>query len=243
MVVGMCMGSFLNCCAYRMCHSLSIIKGRSMCDSCGHTLSALDLIPVVSYLLSGGKCRYCGKKLNPQYLISEIVSGLVYLLVVLRFGLTLETVEYLVLSSLMLCASFADLEDYIIPDILIILGIINRIVFIILSNNFLSELLSSLIGGFGMAIPLYVLVIVMEKILKKEAMGGGDIKLVFMLGLYLGIPESLFGIIVACIVGIIFAYSSDALHKQFPFGPSLCVGYFISILCGSTLISWYLSLF
>jgi len=243
MAFGLCMGSFLNCMAYRMCHGLSIINGRSKCDHCQHVLGVVDLIPIVSYLITGGKCRHCGKKINPQYLISEIVSGIVFLLVVNRFGLTIQTVEYLILCSLMLCASFADLEDYIIPDILIILGIINRIIFCILSNNFLSELLSSLVNGLAIAIPMIILVIVMEKILKKEAMGGGDIKLMFMVGLYLNIPQSIFSILVACVVGIVFAYSIGKQREQFPFGPSLCIGYFISLLYGNMIISSYLNLF
>jgi len=243
MLFGLCMGSFLNCCAYRMCHGLSIVKGRSECDRCKHQLGVLDLIPVFSYLLSGGKCRYCGNKLDPRYLFSEIVSGVVYVLIVVKFGLTIETIEYLILCSLMLCASFADLEDFIIPDILIIIGIVNRILFCVFSNNFLSELLKSVINGTVMAGSLLILVIVMEKILKKEAMGGGDIKLVFMVGLYLSIPQSLFGILVACVVGIFFAYAMQRQHEQFPFGPSLCIGYFISLLYGSAIISWYLSLF
>lgn len=243
MTFGMCMGSFLNCCAYRYCHDLSIFKGRSKCDYCDHVLGPLDLIPIFSYLFSGGKCRYCGAKLNIRYLVSEVISGLAYVLVIKRFGLTIETIKYIILVSLMLLASFADLEDFVIPEICIVLGIINRIVFIFLSNNFQSELLNSIIGALCITVPLIILVIVMEKILKKDAMGGGDIKLVFMLGSYLSFAEGLFSMLVASFVGILFAVISNKKDEQFPFGPSLCLGYFISILYGSSIISWYLSLF
>jgi len=243
MIFGLCMGSFLNCLAYRICHNLSIVKGRSMCDHCGHVLGPLDLIPVFSYIFSGGKCRYCGKKLSSRYVFSEIITGLVYCVVVYRYGLSLETIEYLILSSLMLLISFADLEDFLIPPQAIILGLINRFVFICIRGNFLSELLSSVIGAIGISLPLYLLVIVMEKILKKDAMGGGDIKLVFMLGSYCSIGQGLLSVLVACIVGLIFALISNKRNEQFPFGPSLCIGYFISILFGTGIVYWYLGLF
>jgi len=243
LVWGMCMGSFLNCAAYRMCHGISIAKGRSKCDSCGHILGPKDLVPVFSYIFSKGKCRYCGASLSPIYVISEIVSGIAFLFIVLRFGWTLSTIELLILVSLMLCASFADLEDCIIPDILVILGIVNRVIFILLSKNILSELKQSAIGGFCVAVPLYLVVIVMEKILKKEAMGGGDLKLVFMLGLYVSIGQSLLAILIACFSGIIFAYASKKAKQQFPFGPSLCLGYYITLFFGEAIIASYLSLF
>ena len=127
-VFGSVMGSFLNCCAYRICHDMSIVKGRSMCDHCGHVLGVLDLVPIFSYLFSGGKCRYCGAKLSIRYFFSEVIGGLTYLFIVMKFGLSLECVKYLVLCSLLLCASFADLEDMIIPDRLIVLGLVNRLV-------------------------------------------------------------------------------------------------------------------
>jgi len=241
--IGMCMGSFLNCLAYRMCHGLSIVKGRSMCDKCEHVLGPLDLVPVFSYIFSHGKCRYCGEKLSIRYPLSELISGLVYLVVYLKFGLTIYTIEYLILVSLMLAISFADLEDFIIPDSFIVLGLINRIVFIGLSSDIKGAAISSIIGAFSITVPLILLVIVMEKILKREAMGGGDIKLVFMLGSYVSIAEGLLAVLISCVVGIVFAVISKRTNEQFPFGPSLCIGYLVSMLYGSVLIDSYLSLF
>jgi len=242
-VTGLCMGSFLNCCAYRMCHGISVTKGRSRCDRCGHQLGFKDLIPVLSYAFSGGRCRYCGERLPAMYPVSEIVSGLVFFLVVYRYGLSVFAAKYLVLAMIMLCASFADLEDFVIPDVLIVLGLVNRLVFALASGNFLYELKSSIIGALAISVPLYFIVIITEKILNKEAMGGGDIKLVFMLGSYLSFGEGLLGLLLSCVCGIGFAYASQKTEEPFPFGPGLCIGYFISILYGSNIIDSYLGLF
>ena len=242
-LLGSIMGSFLNCMAIRICHNVSFVKGRSVCDECGHVLGPLDLIPIFSYILNRGKCRYCGAKLSARYLISEIVAGLSYLFIVIKFGLTLETIKYLVLVSLMLAISFADLEDYLIPDRFIVVGLINRLVFILLGSSIKQELISSLIGGLVISLPILIISIIMTKILKRDAMGGGDIKLFFMLGTYFGIGENLLSVLMACIVGIIFSVITKKTKEEFPFGPSICLAYYITILFGSSIVNWYINLF
>lgn len=242
-VLGAVMGSFLNCVAYRICHNMSIVNGRSKCDVCNHTLGVRDLIPIFGYILNKGKCRYCGTKLEIRYLISEIVSGIAYVFIVHKYGLTIETIMYLILISLMLCISFADLEDYLIPDRLIIFGLINRLVFILIGNNIKSELISSLIGGLSTSVPILILSIVMTKILKRDAMGGGDIKLFFMLGTYFSISQNLLSILLACVIGIIFSIITKKIKDEFPFGPSICLAYFITIMIGTGVINWYMGLF
>ena len=250
-IIGLVMGSFLNCMAMRISRHESIL-GRSHCENCGHELGFLDLIPIFSYIFSKGKCRYCGQKISIRYPISEIVSALVFVLIVKEFWFTRETIEYLILASICLAISFCDLEDFTIPNVLIVLGIINRIVFILLGNNIPSELLNSLISGLIASVPVLVLSIVMDKILKKDTMGGGDIKLLFMLGLYLAtgsttltIGLNLVGLLLSCVIGIIFGVISTKGEKgkAFPFGPSICLGFLLSLLYGSRIVIWYLSLF
>ena len=244
-IFGSVMGSFLNCYAGRICHNMSIVKGRSHCGSCGHVLEPIDLIPIVSFLLCKGKCRYCGAKLNIRYLISEIVSGFAYVLIVDKFGFSLDTLEYLILVSCLLAISFADLEDFLIPDRFIIAGIINRIIFILMGNDVLSELSRSFVSGLVLGGGTLILVVVMEKIMKKDAMGGGDIKLLFMLGIYYSLYLDLLGLLVSCIIGIIFGIidTKGERGKIFPFGPSICMGFFIVLLVGEPLLKWYISLF
>ena len=242
-VLGAVMGSFLNCCAYRICHNMPISKGRSECDNCKHLLGPLDLIPLVSYLISGGKCRYCGKHISIRYPLTELISGLLYCLIVYKFEISLETIKYLVLISCLLCASFADIEDFLIPDRLIVIVLINRIIFILLSDDILSELLNSVIGALCITVPLIILVIVMSKVMKREAMGGGDIKLFFMIGSYFPVLENLLALLISCFIGLLFATITKQKDNEFPFGPSICVAYFITLMVGSYILSSYFSLF
>ena len=243
-VFGTVMGSFFNCFATRICHEKSIVKGRSECDACGHVLGALDLIPIVSYVISGGKCRYCGAKLSIKYPISEAIGGILFVLIINRFGFSIETIEYLVLACILMGISYADLEDFLIPDRFIIAGIVNRLIFILLGNDVLSELLRSVISGLVMALGVLILVIVMEKVLGKEAMGGGDIKLLFMLGMYSSLYLDLLGLFTSCVIGIVFGLLMTKGRKEmFPFGPSICLGFLLALLYGEPLVALYLSLF
>jgi len=256
-ILGSVMGSFLNCTAIRIVRRESFVKGRSHCMSCGHTLSPLDLVPIFSFIFLRGKCRYCGAKLNPRYLIAELLGAGTYFVTVLCLGFSLQTLELLILSSIMLCITFADLEDFIIPDGLVLAGIICRIPFVLLSGSVGKTALSSLLGGVCVAVPLLLIALLMDKLLKKESMGGGDIKLFFMVGLYLGWQRTLVALLFACISGILFGviYKAKASKAEnnvedeevpagaFPFGPSIALGAYLSYLMGNALLSFYIGLF
>lgn len=267
---GTCMGSFLNCAAWRICHEESVFKGRSHCAKCNHTLGFADLIPVFSFLSLKGRCRYCGEKMAVRYLIAEIISGLVFASIVLTFGLTIKTAELLLLASVLLCITFADLEDYLVPDRLIIIGIVIRLIFAVCAptESILMELLNALIGGAAVAVPLLIFVIVADKVMGRATMGGGDIKLIFMIGLYFNWKISLLIMIMSCFIGIIFAAiskviaaknfeeeteetdeeeltDSEILRKNglIPFGPSMALGTWICLYVGDIIVNWYSGLF
>jgi len=246
-LLGACMGSFLNCFAWRIVHKEPVWKGRSHCDACGHVLGVRDLFPVFSYLFSHGTCRYCGGKLSARYLWSEIVSALVFVSVVLRFGLTAETAQFLLLACALLACSFADLEDYLIPDRFILFAIAVRLVFILLSGDILHNLWLSFLGGISVSGAILVIVLIMEKILKKEAMGGGDLKLMFVIGLYLGWQKNFLCLMFACVAGILFYFlqssSKRSPEKLFPWGPSIAIGAWAAALFGDAILQWYLGLF
>ena len=238
------MGSFLNCVAMRVLSGESVVKGRSHCMSCGHRLGALDLIPLLSWLLLRGKCRYCGSKISARYPISELVLGTVYVLILAKYDLTLRALELIVLCSILLCITLCDLDKHIIPDRFIVIGIINRIIFILISGNIFEELKLSLIGAFSVSLPLLVLSLILDKILKKDTMGGGDIKLFFMAGMYFAWSVNFLVLFMSAIIGIFFGLLSKKNEKnQIPFGPAISIGYFFGMLVGSELISLYLGLF
>ncbi len=272
---GLCMGSFLNCAAWRIVHEESVLHGRSHCAKCDHPLGILDLVPLFSYICLGGKCRYCGQKIAFRYLLAELLSAAVFLSILVGLGFTMQALEAAFLAALLLCISFADLEDYLVPDRLIIAGIAGRVVFAIASGiyegDLWKELLNTVVGGFAVALPLYLLVIIADKVMDKETMGGGDIKMIFMIGLYFRWQCSLFIMIVACVFGLIFGIVNNARQKDeepievpdasapteeilaaieaneeqklIPFGPSIAAGTWVAMFCGSFVVDWYQSLF
>ena len=131
-LLGACMGSFLNCMAWRVVHGESVLRGRSHCDVCGHVLTAGDLIPVVSYLVHRGRCRWCGAKLSARHVWGEAAAAVTFTALLLRYDISLQMLEALLLACVLLACAFADLEGYIIPDRFVAAGAILRIPFFFL---------------------------------------------------------------------------------------------------------------
>ncbi len=254
-VLGAVFGSFINCAAWRIAHGESFLKGRSHCAECGHELKALDLVPVFSYLFLRGKCRYCGKKISPRYMFTELLLAAAFVGIVLRFGISGETLRYLGLSVILLGLSLVDLETYRIPNGFIIAGIIWWAVTIplVLPRDGASGLSawigpslgvtvqSSLLGAFVIAGAMLLFSLLFDKITGKESLGGGDIKLLFVVGLYLGLAVGFFNLILSCITGLLMV---ALLKKQrIPFGPAIAAATYISLLAGPAVVGWYTGLF
>ena len=248
-ILGACMGSFLNCYAWRVVNGESVWKGRSHCDECGHVLGVRDLIPVLSYLMSHGKCRYCGAKLSIRHLIAELVTALVFVSITLRYGFTLQTLQYLLLACALLACSFADLEAFLIPDRFLVFAAVVRVVFIFLTDDPVSELVKALIGGAVISAAVLVIALIMGKLMKTDVMGGGDVKLLFVIGLYLGWQRNFFCLILACVLGALFGLaalrkkkSEEEEGRQFPWGPSIAIAAWAAMLWGTEIIQWYVEL-
>lgn len=243
---GACMGSFLNCMAWRIVHGESVLRGRSHCDECGHVLAARDLVPVLSYLFSRGRCRYCGAKLSSRHVWAELISAAVFVSLLLQYDISLQTLEAWLLASLLLACSFADLEGYIIPDRFIAAGIVLFIGSLFFAPFPLHRALDGALGGFAVVGVLLLLVHAMEKRLGREAMGGGDLKLLFVTGLFFGWKGNLFCLILACLIGIVWALlaarKSGESGRPIPWGPSIALGAWVTALVGERVINWYLSL-
>ena len=146
-LLGACMGSFLNCAAWRVVHGESVLRGRSHCDVCGHVLAPRDLVPVFSYVFSHGRCRYCGAKLSPRHAVGEAVAALVFVSLLLRYDISLRTLEAWAVACLLLACAFADLEGYIIPDRFIAVGVVLFIVTLFFVPDPGKRALDGLIGG------------------------------------------------------------------------------------------------
>lgn len=240
-VLGLCCGSFLNCLAWRMTHDESVMHGRSHCTTCGHVLGVKDLVPVFSWLSTKGTCRYCGEKVSARYPTTELACAVVYVSILLRYGLTLQTVELVAFASVLLVLTLTDLDSYIIPNETIIAAIVIRVAYLALTG--FAGWQDALVGGVAVGGSILLLSLVMDHVLGRDSLGGGDIKLLFVAGLYFGWQQCLFLIIMACVLGIVMGAARGAGRgKAFPFGPALAVSCWITMLVGDVAIGWYLGL-
>lgn len=248
-IVGLVMGSFANCMAMRIVAGESFIKGRSHCPGCGHTLAPRELIPVFSWLFQKGRCRNCGMKISARYPLSELMMALLFTGIVLFYNVTPKTFMFLILTVILAIAALVDYDEGIIPNGTVIAAIINFVLFtLILGGDILHNLLWGLIGGLSISLPLLIFVLIFEKMIKKESMGGGDIKLFFAIGLYFTWQANLLMLIISCITGIAFYFiynlgKPSSKGKPFPFGPAICIACYICSLVGASFVSFYLSLF
>ena len=232
-ILGSVFGSFLNCVSDRIIAHEKWWTGRSKCDACGHTLGVLDLFLVFSYLLLKEKCRYCGTRLSKTYVCSEALLGILFVIMVALHGtLDLTLLRDLGFVTVLYGLSLSDLKSYEIPDGFILFGIVWWILF--------SFSLQGLVSGFVIAASVLMISLITEKVLKKEAMGGGDIKLFFVVGLYLGMLGSLFNLILACLIGLVFVVGMK--KNKIPFGPSISIATYIFLLYGNEFINWYMHL-
>ena len=239
-LLGLVMGSFCNAWAWRIVNNEKISKGRSHCTSCGHVLGVLDLIPVFSWLFLKGKCRYCGSKISARYPLTEIISCIWYVAMLLRYGITLDCIRLCLTGSCLLATSLVDIDSFELPD-----GFTIAIaVLAMLKAGVHPEQQLDMVIGALMALPLLLIVLIMDKIKQTETMGGGDIKLLAALGLHFGWKAMLFLLISACIIGLAFAaLTRKGKETAFPFGPMLAAAAFFTAVFGDIVINAYLELF
>ena len=244
-IFGLCIGSFLNVCIYRLPASKSIVHPRSMCSNCGTLIAAYDNIPVLSYLWLKGRCRHCQIKFSLRYPMVELLGGLFALGTFLKFGLTLEALIYYLFFTALLVVTFIDIDHRIIPNVITLPGIpiCFAASFALSTITYREALLGILIGGGS----LFLVAWIYSLITKKEGMGGGDIKLLAMMGAIVGWQGVLFTIFVASLVGTIaglaaMLQSRKGMKLAVPFGPFLSIGSMTYIFFGTPLIDWYFNL-
>ena len=241
-ILGLCMGSALNCLAWRIANKKSWTKGKGICPACRHELHTRDLIPLLSYIFSKGKCRYCGEKISPRYPLTELGLAVIFVAVFLRYGFTLYTLDIMVLASCLFTLSLIDLDTMTIPDRFLIIPAVCQLVYAYYYGGFASVWYALwhglVLGGAVLLISLF-----MDKVLKKESMGGGDIKLLFVLGLFLDLPECLLLLVFSCVLGLVIALLLRRSEKAFPFGPALSAGMLLTLMVGAPIVNWYLGLF
>lgn len=256
-IFGLVIGSFLNVCIYRIPRKGSVASPRrSFCPRCNHQLSAFDNIPVFSYIFLRGKCRYCKGRISPRYMIVELLTASLFALMLYRSLLLYHDVRYIALELVVTCTfiafliaiTFIDLEFQIIPNALSYTGLILGLIFalaVALAHKDYRFLTNRIIGGVLGGGIIILIALVGSAIFKKEAMGAGDVKLMGMIGLFLGwwphilitvIGASVFG----SVVGIILMISrGKKMDSRIPFGPFLALAAVVSMMYGEQIWNWY----
>ncbi len=224
-IIGTIFGSFYNVVGYRLPKGESIVFPPSHCTNCNHKLTFFELIPIISYIFQKGKCKHCNQKISLFYPIFETLTGILFVLCYLSFGLTPNIIIALTFVSLMIIITVSDYHYLIIPDEVLITFSLILFIEILLING-INAVLYSILNGVLAFITMYLLKKLGDFIFKKESMGGGDIKLMFIFGMTLTYPIAILSIFVGSLIGLPIALLIIWSKKDhiIPFGPFLAAG-------------------
>jgi leader peptidase (prepilin peptidase)/N-methyltransferase len=241
-IVGACVGSFLNVCVYRWPEDRSVVSPPSSCPNCGTRIKWYDNVPVLGWMWLRGKCRACGTPISIQYPLVELLTAALWVMAAWRFGATWQTLSVALFFTILLGIALSDARTYIIPDQFTLGGLVMGLALsfapggIGWKDAFLGAVL-----GYGL---LWLVAVLGEWAFKKPAMGGGDIKMMAMVGAFLGPMGVLLTIFLGALFGtLIFAPISMRTGKLVPFGIFLALGAAITEPFGQAMIDWYVRSF
>lgn len=244
-ILGTVIGSFLNVCIYRIPEGKSIVLPPSSCPYCGHRIRWYQNIPILSYLFLGGRCAGCRTRISLRYPAIEALTGILFVLILYYFSFSASTLVYWIFVSALVTITFIDLDHQIIPDVISLPGILVGFIcsFFIPWLSWLDSLIGILLGG-GILLAIAWLY---EKMAKREGMGGGDIKLLGMLGAFLGwkaiFPIVFIASLTGTLVGVPLMLSQKGDAKlAIPFGPFLAFAATVYLFWGQDIVYWYLGL-
>ena len=254
-VFGLCFGSFLNVCIYRIPREISLAFPASHCTECKSPIKKMDLVPVLGYLLLKGKCRSCNSAISLRYPLIELLTGMVWLTLFLRYGLTFESAVLIYLFSVLIPVFFIDLDYMIIPNGLVLAGLVAGIA-VFTYNLFIpfqlftpSRWYTPLLGMVSSSGILLIIAVLGLLIYKSgSAMGMGDVKIFIPIGMVLGWKLGLLALFLStflgALVGIALLIAKKAGRKsQMAFGPYIILGSFIAVIGGNQLLDWYFTYF
>jgi leader peptidase (prepilin peptidase)/N-methyltransferase len=248
---GLVFGSFLNVCIYRLPRDLSVVAPRSFCPECGRQIVWYDNLPLVSYALLRGRCRHCAKPIGLRYFVVEFTTAALFALTVFRYGPTIPALKWCVFDAIMVALFWTDLEERILPDELTLGGALAGLIFSIwvavpglfglLSYQWhplAASVVNALIGGFVLSVPVWLLGWLYGRLRKREALGRGDVKLLAAIGVFLGLEDGLFALLIGAVTGSVLGLGyilwkrKDAATYELPFGSFLCFGAVAAPLIG-----------
>lgn len=263
LLAGLLIGSFLNVCIYRWPRDLSVVRPRSHCPSCEKTIAWYDNIPLVSYLLLRRRCRHCGATISWRYPVVELMTGVLFFLYVLALGPTLAALRDCCFGAMLIGLVFADLEERILPDEFTIGGAIIGVIFSywVPVSDFTAQAVLWLIGietpvawrsvaesVLGAVLPAVLLWgggWLYEKVRHREGLGFGDVKLMAMVGAFLGLRGALLTLVIGSLAGSVIGYGyiliarKDASTYELPFGTFLGFAALVASLTGDRMLEWY----
>ena len=242
--LGIIIGSFLTVCVHRLPRERSIVAPRSACPECHQPIRWYDNVPLLSFILLRGCCRNCQASISPRYPIIELTNGVGYVLVFEYFGWGWPAVIYAVFFSALLTITWIDWDHFLIPDVITLPGIVVGLLAasFVLPVGFVNSLIGILVGGGVLLLMAWI----SPYLFGKEGLGGGDIKLLAMVGAFLGWPYALGTLMIASVAGSIVGISLMALKllkkgQYIPFGPYLALGAVVSLFWGPPMLAWYVS--
>ena len=244
-LLGLAVGSFLNVCIYRLPRRESLSNPPSRCPNCGYRLRWLDNIPVVSYLLLGGRCRKCGKGISVRYPIVELLTMGLFILHYTVFDWTLLLAVRLLFACAMVVLFAIDLEHQILPDRITLPGIVAGLIFsLVLPPGIVSALIGAVAGG-GV---LFLIAEAWSRLRNVEAMGFGDVKMLAMIGAFLGIELVVLTFVLSSFLGgiagaVLILSGRGTLASKVPFGTFLAAAALIASLWGEAIVGWYIGLY
>jgi len=244
-IFGAIAGSFLNVCIYRLPKGESIVSPGSHCPKCKKPIRWYDNIPILSYLILRGRCRFCKAPISPRYIIVELITAALAMALFMVFGTGPKFVGYGLLSAGLIVATFVDLEIREIPDEISLGGLVAGLIFVSVSPGMLSAaswnkaLILSILGAAAGGGSIYLMGFFGEMVFKKEAMGGGDVKLMAMIGAFLGWKLALLTFFLAPIFGSVAGLIQKAKDGPsiIPYGPYLSLAAIASIFWGDKILS------
>ncbi len=238
-ILGLLLGSFYTVVGIRVVKHESFLKGRSHCDSCNHPLKFLDLIPLFSFLFLKGRCRYCKAKISPLSFFIEFFTGLLFMIAYYSFGFSYDLIIMLLVISMSMILMVSDLCYFILPDEILLFFGISLFITQILKSGIIMALIHVLTGVF-LFLVMYGIMMLGNFVFKKESLGGGDIKLLFIFGLVLdpilGILSIFLGSFIAFPVSIVLLIKNK--DHMIPFGPFLLVALLILLFSKITMVDF-----
>lgn len=236
-IFGTVLFSFLNVVIYRLPRKENFVSGRSKCPACGHVLTFLDMVPIISWVVLGRKCRYCGAKISPRYACVEALGGIAAVSCAAVFGCRVYTVLAFAMCAVLTCVGFIDHDTMEIPDGLSLAAAIIGGVAVFFTNGV--AWYEHLIGLFVISVPMLIIALLIP-----GGFGGGDIKLMAGCGLFLGWKNALFAFFTAALIGGVYAVVLILRKKKgrkdhIPFGPFLCMGVAFAMFFGGVVLDFY----